>query len=104
MAQNVMFSGGIPADGAEGVFTLIADTVGDRALSWPDGETTPERRGWIGAVNNEVLAKAPCFEEVDADLGQSEDHAYTVFRTLRIRPGQAIVRAHVRGNDQHIDS
>lgn len=90
MSQNVMFSGGIPADGAEGVFTLLADTIGDRALSWPDGETTPQRRGWIGAVNNEVLAKAPCFEEVDADLGQSEDHAYQVFTTLRIRPGATV--------------
>lgn len=90
MAQNVMFSGGIPADGAEGVFTLLAETVGDRALSWPDGETTPERRGWIGAVNNEVLAPAPCFEPVETTLSLPEDHPYHSFRTLRIRPGATV--------------
>ncbi|MGC5614714.1 hypothetical protein [Georgenia sp. Z1491] len=105
MAQNVMFSGGIPADGAEGVFTLLADTIGDRALSWPDGETTPQRRGWIGAVNNEVLATAPCFEEVDADLGQPGDHAYQVFRTLRIRPGATVdLRGHLPYARDAIDS
>ncbi|NKC23312.1 hypothetical protein HED50_21620 [Ochrobactrum oryzae] len=51
-----MFSGGIPADSVEGIFDLLASTVGERVAFWPDGEINPERRGWIGAINNMVLA------------------------------------------------
>ncbi len=88
--RNVMFSGGIPADGAEGVFSLLADTIGNRALSWPDGETDVERRGWITAVNNHVLATAPCFEEAPRDLSQPEGHRYQQWKSLRIRPGATV--------------
>lgn len=87
MLRNVMFSGGIPADDAEGVFTLLASSIGDRALAWPDGETTPGRRGWITGVNNNVLAAAPCFEETTRALHQPGDHRYQQWKALRIRPG-----------------
>ncbi|MCI1207626.1 MAG: hypothetical protein LKF98_05060 [Microbacteriaceae bacterium] len=87
MARKVMFSGGIPAADAEEVFTLLADTVGDRAESWPDGETTPGRRGWITGVNNNVLAPAPCFEPDQRILSQPQDHRYQHWKPLRIRPG-----------------
>nr|WP_265975423.1 hypothetical protein [Brucella intermedia] len=60
LCQNVMFSGGIPADSVEGVFDLLASTVGERVDFWPDGEINPERRGWIGAINNMVLTATPC--------------------------------------------
>ncbi|MGO1590483.1 MAG: hypothetical protein ACTHW1_06765 [Ancrocorticia sp.] len=94
MSQNVMFSGGIPADGPEGVFELLSETIGDRALCWPDGETSPERRAWIGAINSEILAQSPCFEPVAATLSLPDDHPYHSFKTLKIRSG---VEVNLRG-------
>jgi hypothetical protein len=87
MAKNVMFSGGIPAGSAEDVFNLLAENIGDRAIAWPDGETSPRRSSWIGAINNQVLAAADCFEPVDAELGQDDDHAYQAFKSLKIKEG-----------------
>lgn len=85
MAQNIMFSGGIPAHDNRGVFKLLAQHTGDRAKFWPDGETTPRRSKWIGAINQQVLATAPCFEPVAATLSLPKDHPYHLFKTLRIR-------------------
>lgn len=90
ICQNVMFSGGIPGDGVEDVFETLASTIGARAAFWPDGETNPERRGWIGAVNNMVLAKAPCFEEIPSPLTLPADHPYHLFKTLKIRDGATV--------------
>jgi hypothetical protein len=92
MAHNIMFSGGIPADNAEGVFTLLSESVGDRAVSWPDGETTPGRAGWIGGVNARVLSPADCFEYAEnPDLGYDEDRgAPDGQHQLRIRPGATV--------------
>lgn len=88
MAQNIMFSGGIPAQSAEGVFDLLASKIGDRAAFWPDGEVTSRRRGWIDAINNEVLAKAPCFEPtVDPSTGEP---SFVVFKMLKIRDGVTV--------------
>lgn len=87
---NVMFSGGIPADSVEGVYDLLASTVGDRAAFWPDGEINPERRGWIGAINAHVLATAPCFEPVPSPLSLPRSHPYHAFRTLKIRDGAEV--------------
>lgn len=90
MCKNVMFSGGIPADSVEGVFDLLAGTIGDRAAFWPDGEINPERRGWIGAINTMVLAAAPCFEEIPSPLSLPKDHVYHYFKTLKIRDGATV--------------
>ena len=90
LCQNVMFSGGIPADSVEGVFDLLASTVGERAAFWPDGEINPERRGWIGAINNMVLAAAPCFEEIPSPLSLPKEHPYHLFKTLKIRDGATV--------------
>lgn len=87
MNRNVMFSGGIPADGPEEVFSLISRTVGERAISWPDGETNPERRGWIAGVNREVLAKAPCFERIENDYDRPDKNDYGTMIALRIKHG-----------------
>lgn len=65
MNRNIMFAGGIPADSTEEVYTLLAEAVGDRAVSWPDGENTPARLKWIGGVNKRVMTPAECFEIVD---------------------------------------
>lgn len=90
VCRNVMFSGGIPADSVEGVFELLAGTVGERAAFWPDGEINPERRGWIGAINNMVLAAAPCFEEIPSPLSLPKDHPYHLFKTLKIKDGATV--------------
>lgn len=90
MRKNVMFSGGIPAADTAAVFTLLAQTAGDRALSWPDGETNLERSGWIGAINRHVLAKAPCFEQVAPDPGQPQDERSQALASLRIRDGATV--------------
>jgi len=87
MCKNVMFTGGIPADSVEGVFELLATTVGERAAFWPDGEINPERRGWVGAINLEVLAKAPCFEHIPLPPGLPDSY---VFKTLKIRDGAEV--------------
>jgi len=87
MCKNVMFTGGIPADSVEGVFELLSKTVGDRAAFWPDGEINPERRGWVGAINTEVLAKAPCFEEIPLPSGLPDSY---IFKTLKIRNGATV--------------
>jgi len=87
MCKTLMFTGGIPADSVEGVFELLADTVGNRAAFWPDGEINPERRGWVGAINTEVLAKAPCFEQIPLPPGLPEGYP---FKTLKIRAGAEV--------------
>lgn len=87
MAHTVLLTGGIPGDSAEEIFDLLADTLGSRAKYWPDGEITPQRRGWIGAVNAAVLAEAPCFEAVPSTLSLPQDHPYHRFKTLRIKQG-----------------
>jgi len=85
--HSILFTGGIPAGSAEGVFDLLAATVGTRAAFWPDGETTPERRGWVGAINLEVLAKAACFEAIPLPPGLPEGYA---FKTLKLRDGATL--------------
>jgi len=87
MCKSIMFTGGIPADSVEGVFSLLAETVGDRAAFWPDGEINDERRGWIGAINTQVLATAPFFEETPLPEGLHESY---VFKTLKIRDGATV--------------
>lgn len=88
--QHVMFTGSIPASSVDAVFDLLADTVGERAGCWPDGEINPERRGWISAINNMVLAKAPCFEPVDPASGGPENPFPQIFTFLRIRDGATV--------------
>ena len=96
MARNIMFSGGIPADGPEGVFALLAETTGDRALSWPDGETNEERRGWIGALNRVVFPAVPCFEPAPEDPERVDGRTASSTRLLTIREGATVdLRGHL---------
>ncbi|WEV74582.1 hypothetical protein OZX74_03405 [Bifidobacterium sp. ESL0798] len=90
MKRNMMFSGGIPADGPEKVFELLNETVGDRALCWPDGETNPERRGWIAGVAENVLAVAPCFEPDEVIVDRPDGGHYQQDKMLRIKPGATV--------------
>lgn len=86
-----MFAGGIPADSTEEVYTLLAEAVGDRAISWPDGENTPARLKWIGGVNKRVLTPAECFEIVDdRDVPKPAVHDEEGRHRLRIRPGATV--------------
>lgn len=89
MGHNVMFTGSIPADSVDDVFDLLANSVGARAASWPDGEINPERRGWIQAINNMVFAVTPCFEEIEHSSGSSDDPT-GIFKALRIRDGAIV--------------
>lgn len=98
MSQNVMFSGGIPADDAEGVFTLLSESIGDRAISWPDGETTPGRSGWIIGVNQRVLTPAVGVEAVNPEGDE-------MMNNLRIAPGAKIdLKGQLPYADDAIDS
>jgi hypothetical protein len=45
-ARPIHFVGSIPMSDAESVFRLLAETVGDAAPRWPDGETG-DRSQWI---------------------------------------------------------
>lgn len=91
MSRNIMFAGGIPADSTEEVYSLLAEAVGDRAISWPDGENTPARLKWIGGVNKRVLTPAECFEIVDdRDVPKPAVHDEEGRHRLRIRPGATV--------------
>lgn len=87
---SVLFTGGIPAGSPEAVFDLIAETVGGRALYWPDGETSVERSGWIAAVNALVFTETPCFEPVQSPLDLPPDHVLHKFKAFKVRPGAQI--------------
>jgi hypothetical protein len=59
-ARNVYFVGTIPLTRPHDVFTMLADTVGDRALRVPDGEIG-DRKMWVQA-QYPVLASTPGLE------------------------------------------
>jgi hypothetical protein len=61
--KGVMFSGGVPADSVSEVFGLLADSVGDRALAYPDGEIG-DRRDWIIAINQNVMPEVAGIEVI----------------------------------------
>jgi hypothetical protein len=82
--QNVLFTGGVPADTVGDVFRLLSDSVGARALAYPDGEIG-ERQGWIMALGATTWSKSAGIEEIDTPL--SDDDPMAVFKAFRLGDG-----------------
>lgn len=81
---DVMFTGGVPGDSVEDVFTQLSNAVGDRAIAYPDGEHG-ERNAWILGVSLNVFPKVAGLEKVKSPLPYG--HAYKYFNNFKISDG-----------------
>ncbi len=83
--NEVMFAGGVPGDSVEDVFRMLSDSVGDKALGYPDGEID-ERAGWVVNLAHNTWPHVkgleqlnpPVDKELDVEAGTSQFNHYTV--------------------------
>jgi hypothetical protein len=62
-SHDVMLTGGVPGFTAGQVFHTLPNSIGKRALAYPDGEIG-DRRGWILALGATTWSKVDGLKEI----------------------------------------
>ena len=101
--NEVMFAGGVPGDSVEDVFRLLAGSVGDKALGYPDGEID-ERAGWVVNLAHNTWPHVkgleqlnpPVDKELDVEAGTSQFNHYTALEGVTELDLRGSFRTHVR--------